>query len=48
MHIASVTGVDILLYSFLIVVSAIFSEALVLKTSKSFDDQLNEIVHRQH
>ena len=37
MDIASVTGVDKLLYSLLVVVSAIFNEALVLKALKCFD-----------
>ena len=37
MDIASVTGVDKLLYSLLVVVPAIFNEALVLKALKCFD-----------
>ena len=37
MHIASVTHVDKLLYLFLVVVSAIFNEVLVIKALKSFD-----------
>ena len=37
MHITSVTAVDKLLYSFLVVVSAIINEALVLKALKCFD-----------
>ena len=37
MDIASVTGVDKLLYSLLVVVSAVFNEALVLKALKCFN-----------